>query len=259
MKKFIYTIIAAIFFLGLSSGISFSGPEYFGCLPQDETYNAANFDGDTRHCVSQDDIYDYLHLLDTDDDGDIDTLDASIAGVTSRYETIYIDAGAMVPNTTNGAQSGTKEYVTNDLDLDYMAFDTTTEEYVTFKFPMPETWNRGTIKAKFYWTAADDTGDVGNTVEWEIGCVAISNADTIDANAYAASQVASDALLTGESATMHLTAATPAITVQGTPASGDMIICKCSRNVGGTDNMALDAWLSGVWVQYLANVTATAW
>lgn len=37
---------------------------------QDETFNATNFNADTTHAVSQDDVYDRLHLYDADDDGD---------------------------------------------------------------------------------------------------------------------------------------------------------------------------------------------
>lgn len=36
---------------------------------EDETYSSANFDGDTTHCVSQDDFYDRMAVYDTDNDG----------------------------------------------------------------------------------------------------------------------------------------------------------------------------------------------
>jgi len=177
---------------------------------------------------------------------------------TQLYKTIYIDAGAMVPNTTNGAQSGTYEYGTNDLDLDYMAFDTTTEEYVSFKTTMPEDWDRSTVKAKFYWSSAAGSSQ-GDTVEWEIGAVAISNDDPIDVNAYADPEVISDVVLAGTSGDLHISGATPAITVQGTPALGDMILWKVSRNVGGTDDMAEDAWLFGCLIQFAVSNSVAAW
>ena len=65
-----------------------------------------------------------------------------------NYRTIYIDAGSMVPTVTNGAAAGTEELATNDVMVDYFAFDTATDEKVQFKIVMPEQWDRGTIKAK---------------------------------------------------------------------------------------------------------------
>ena len=178
--------------------------------------------------------------------------------VSPKYETIYIPASSLTPTATNGASFGTKEFATNDINMDFYAFDTTTEEYAEFQTPMPEGWDRGTIKAKFYWVPVDDTGDTSKTVEWEIACGALGNGDTID-SALGTSQVISDTELTGESATMHLTGATPAITVGGTPLLGDMIHCKVSRNVGGTDDYAADALLLGIWIQYKSTLAVAAW
>jgi hypothetical protein len=177
----------------------------------------------------------------------------------SLYEYIYIDAGAMVPNTTNGAQSSTNEFTTYDLDFDYMAFDTTTEEYVTVKFIMPENWNNGTLKFKFLWSPSDNTGTTANTVEWEVQAIAISDDDTIDADPSGSSQVISDTITAGESADLHITSATPALTIAGSPQAGDLIVFKFSRNVGGTDDYGADAWLWGVYVQFVGGNPAYLW
>lgn len=161
--------------------------------------------------------------------------------------TIWASANAMTPTTTNGAQPGVYEYATNDNTRPYFAFDGATEEYVCFDLPMPEGWNRSTIKAKFYWSSA--TGSTaGDTVEWEIAGIAVSNDDALDV-ALGTSQVVSDTLLANSGGDLQVTAATPAITVGGTPALGDMVQFKVSRNVGGTDNMTEDAWLFGVLIQ----------
>ncbi len=172
-------------------------------------------------------------------------------------DTIWIPAGSMIPLTTNGAAAGTVEKATNDIMLDYFAFVTGTEQFVAFNVAMPETWNLGTIKAKFFWAPGTDSGAVGDTVEWEIAAGALSNGDTIDA-ALGTAQVISDAVVTGESASLHVTGATPAITVGGTPALGDMIHFKVSRNVGGTDDHGYDAWLLGVLIQFTKKTTAVA-
>lgn len=161
--------------------------------------------------------------------------------------TIWAPANAMVPIIDSGAQPGVYEYGTNDNRRAYFAFDGAKEEYVCFDLPLPEGWNRSTIKAKFYWSS--DTGSTaGDTVEWEIAGTAVSNDDALDV-AMGTSQVVSDTLLANNGGDLQVTAATPAINVGGTPALGDMVQFKVSRNVGGTDNMTEDAWLFGVLIQ----------
>ena len=188
---------------------------------------------------------------------------AQNAGLTapewrSFYDTIYIDAGAMVGCTTNGAAAGTNEYGTNDIDFDYFAFDGgATEERVQFKFKMPESWNLGTIKAKFDWSSA--TGSTsGDTVEWGLKAGALIDNDAIDA-ALGTPQVISDTLLANNGTDLQTTAATPAITIGGTPALGKLNIFEVYRNTDGTDDMAEDAWLFGVWIQILNTITIAAW
>jgi hypothetical protein len=207
--------------------------------------------------------------IDSADAGDDEYCRFTAAGIEGRtvaemktdlgvdYRTIYIPANAMTPTATNGAAMGTTEYATQDINMDYLAFDTTTEEFAEFQFPMPEDWDRSTIKAKFFWSSA--TGSTaGDTVEWEILGGALSDSDAIDA-ALGTAQVISDALLADNGGDMQVSAATPAITVGGTPALGDMVHFKVSRNVGGTDDMVEDAWLFGVWIQYKCTNTCAAW
>lgn len=176
----------------------------------------------------------------------------------NEYDTIYVDAGAMIPCTTNGALSGTKEYGTNDIDIDYFAFGGgATEQRVQFKLEMPKNWSLGTLKAKFLWSS--DTGSTANdTVEWGIKAGALSDNDTIDTTLGTA-QVITDTLLADNGTKLQKTAATPAITVGGTPAAGDMVVFEVYRNTDGTDDMAEDAWLMGVTIQYLRNGYVAPW
>lgn len=161
--------------------------------------------------------------------------------------TLWVPASAMVPTATNGATAGTNEYATNDIIRAYYAFDGTTEQFVGFDVVMPEGWNRSTIKAKFYWSSATSSSS-GDTVEWEIGGIALSDSDVLD-TAIGTAQVKSDALTANNGTDLQITAATDAITVGGTPALGDLTHFKVSRNVGGTDDMTEDAWLFGVLIQ----------
>ena len=184
-----------------------------------------------------------------------------MSGVDIRgliYGTLYIDAGAMVPCTTNGALQSTHEYPTNDIDIDHYAFDTgAIEERVQWKLVMPENWNRGTIKAKFYWSSATGSSAT-DTVEWGIKAGALSDSDPIDA-VLGTAQVISDALLANDGADLQISAATPALTVAGSPALNDLIVFEVYRNTDGTDNMAEDAWLFGVLIQYKKTRYAASW
>ena len=178
------------------------------------------------------------------------------AGAKSGYDTIDIPAGAMIPCTTNGAEASTQEYGTNDIDIDVLAFDAgATEERVQFTLVMQENWNRSTIKAKFYWGNASGAS-ASDTVEWGIKAGAISNDDPIDA-ALGTAVVITDTVITDGD--LHVTSATPVLTVGGTPALGDLIQFEVYRNTDGTDDMAEDAWLIAVVIQYQKSNAIAGW
>lgn len=189
---------------------------------------------------------------------DIERTKTTISPEAIEIDTIYIDAGSMIPCTTNGALQGTKEYGTNDIDTDYYAFDGgATEERVQFKLKMPENWDRGTIKAKFDWSS--DTGSTaGDTVEWGIKAGALSDNDIIDA-ALGTAQVITDTLLADNGTKLQISGATPALTVGGNPAVGDILVFEIYRNTDGTDNMAEDAWLYGATIQYKKVGAVAVW
>ena len=174
------------------------------------------------------------------------------------YMTIWVDAGAMVSTSTAGAAAATNEYATNDVNWDYLAFDTGgTEEQAQFKIVMPEAWNLGTIKAKFYWSSASGS-TAGDTVEWGLKGRSLSDDDAID-SAFGTEQVITDTVLAGTNGDIHVTAATPAITIGNTPALNDVCAFEVHRNTDGTDDMAEDAWLFGILIQITTTSTIAAW
>jgi len=178
----------------------------------------------------------------------------------AEYAIIYIDAGAMVPCTTNGAASGTNEYGTNDIEWDYFAFDGgATEERVQFKIVMPENWDRAddTMKAKFYWSSATSS-TANDTVEWGIKAGALANSVAID-TALGTAVTISDTLLANNGADLQISAATAVIVVAQAQALGDMLTFEIYRNTDGTDDMAEDAWLFGCAIQYKKDNTVSAW
>jgi len=163
----------------------------------------------------------------------------------------------MVSCTTNGAATGTNEYGTNDIEFDYFAFDGgATEERVQFKMNMPDEWDLGTIKAKFYWSSATSS-TANDTVEWAIKAGALADSDAID-TALGTPVVISDTLLANNGTDLQISPATPALTIAGTPALGELTAFEVYRNTDGTDDMTEDAWLLGVSIQYKELSTATA-
>lgn len=186
---------------------------------------------------------------------DFGTIEVDAPNVVKRgeVEEIWIDAAAMVPRTTNGAEAATEELATNDVMIDHYLFDSVTEEGVQFKFVFPRSWDKGTIQAKFYWDGA--TGATASDgVTWGIAAQARSNDDALD-NAFPASVDTDDALLAvGDT---HITAASAAVTISGTPADDDLILFEITRVVGdANDNMAEDAKLLGVYIQFTKSSTA---
>jgi hypothetical protein len=170
------------------------------------------------------------------------------------YKTISFNAGGMTPRTTNGAASGTKEYTTNDIDLDFFDFDAATNEGVQIAFMMPDDWDLGTVKFKFIWTTASVAG-TGN-VQWAVRAVAIPNDSTLDATLGTAQAITDGFLLADDN---HTTAATPLVTIGGSPTLGDLVVFEFYRNAaGGADTYTQDARLLNVTMQYKTLDTVTA-
>ncbi len=186
------------------------------------------------------------------------SLNASLTGLGLALDQMWIPAAAMKETTTNGAALGSNEYATNDIMMQYFAFSGATEQFVDFDMVMPPSWDRGEIKFKAYWGTASGSSQ-GDTVEWEFVGGAVSNDGAIDTDHTASAEVISDAVTAGTNGDLHITGASPAITVAGTPALGDLIHVKLSRNVGGTDDMTEDAWLYGILIQFSHSNKIAAW
>lgn len=158
--------------------------------------------------------------------------------------TIYIPASAMHPSTTNGAAVELVEYVTNDVDMYHLAFDTTTQEFGQFTIQLPSTWDAGTITAKFHWTNA--AGLTTETVRLGLQGYCYTDSDAIDV-AWGTGQIVDDTWLAQND--VHITAATPAITIGGTVATGKPIQFRVYR-VPASDNLTGDCRLAGIEITF---------
>jgi hypothetical protein len=155
-------------------------------------------------------------------------------------QAFWIPASAMKPKATNGAGEGTYDSGSNDITIDTLDFDTTTQEYAHFTQGMPKGWNEGTVTFVPYWTNTGGTST--QNVVWSLAGAAISNDDPLNATMGTA-QTSNDTWLAQND--LHIGPESSAITIGGSPAESDLVVFQVSRVVG-SDNMAGDALLIGI-------------
>jgi len=168
------------------------------------------------------------------------TVSASGGGSTN----VWIPAAQWIPRTTTGCGINSLEASTNKVNYDVLEFDPSTAEYAQVAIVMPSNWNAGTVTAKFHWTAASGSG----SVVWGLSGRAYADNNALD-QATGTAQTVTDTLLTA--AYEHITSATSAITLAGSPAAGQMVIFQLYRDAtNGSDTLATDAQFLGVEITY---------
>ena len=184
-------------------------------------------------------------------DGAISSTASGVTGL--NYRTIWIDAGSMVPQVTNGAAAGTSESAdAYDVMNDYFAFDASTIEFTQYKLAMPLQWNGGTIKAKFYWKPASST-TTSHSVMWGIDGQAHADGGELGAWGTTVNVAIDDVIATDSPKKVHVSAASGAVTIAGSPAAGasELVYLRFQRVANhATDDLNEDAHLLGVAIQY---------
>ena len=94
------------------------------------------------------------------------------------YRTLAIPAGAMLTNFTAGAIYGTEESIVNFKRRDFMEFTNTTIQTVCASVPMPETWDKGNVEVKVYWSASNAIPS--KSVVWGISADMVKHDDPVD-------------------------------------------------------------------------------
>jgi hypothetical protein len=152
----------------------------------------------------------------------------------------WIPAAAWIPRTTTGCGVDSRELATNHQNFDELLFDAGTDEFAQALHILPNTYTNGTITVRFYWTAASGSG----AVIWGIQGRSLANDDALD-TAFGTAQTVTDTLLAAND--MHITSATSAITLGGTPAASTPIQFQVYRSATAAgDTLAVDARLLGV-------------
>ncbi|ADU63390.1 MAG: hypothetical protein KUA35_10145 [Pseudodesulfovibrio sp.] len=172
-------------------------------------------------------------------------------------ETDYIDASALLPTEDGGAASGVIATATHGQRYGYRALPGDADASVEITYPMPEAWDRGPIKLKAIWTPGEGAA-AGEDMTLVAQAVALGDGESLDA-AYAAAGVtiADQAQAVGAA---HVSPASAELTVEGTPALGNLIHLRITRDVdAGATPMAADCQLMGIWIQYTCNQAVTGW
>jgi hypothetical protein len=161
---------------------------------------------------------------------------------TGGATNLWIPASAWIPRTTNGCGVDSREQATNRVNTDELLFEAaTSEEFAQALVVMPSNYNNSTLSARFYWSAA--SGGSGG-VAWGISGRAYGDDDPIDA-ASGTRVVVTDTFITAND--VHVTSATGAVTIAGTPAANKAINFQIVREIGNaSDTLGVDARLLGV-------------
>lgn len=180
-----------------------------------------------------------------------------LATLTARgqgKETIWIPASAMIARTTNGAASGTAEMTTNKNMVKTLDFDASTQEFAQFEIAMPKSWNNGTVTFQPVWSHASTTTNFG--VVWALQAVATSDDDALDV-AFGTEQASTDT--GGTTNDRYIGPESSAITIAGTPATGDVVQFQIKRKPSdGSDTLAVDARLHGIKLYITTNAATDA-
>ena len=159
---------------------------------------------------------------------------------------VWIPAAQWIPRTTTGCGIDSREQATGNINTDELLFDTATIEYAQAMVTMPSNYNNGTLTARFSWTAS--AGTASQTVTWAIRGRAFGDNVALGQTYTTAAQSVTDAYFSANQ--MHISDATSAVTIDGTPAANKPIIFEIYRDTA--DSLSADARLLGVEISYTA-------
>jgi hypothetical protein len=159
---------------------------------------------------------------------------------------IILTAGGGWPSITSGSNPPIiAETPTNRVNFYYIGFPDTIQLFANWAMPMPSDYNGGTITAVFYWAANSAST---NSVRWGLAARAYADSQLLD-QAFGTAQEVTDANQAADD--VNISAATPAITIGGTPAGGNFVQFRAYRNpTDAADNLAATAELLSIRITY---------
>lgn len=171
---------------------------------------------------------------------------------------LWIPATSITPNVTGGCGVETYE-LAGGANYRALLFDPSSNETAQFSVVMPPAWDRGPIKAKVFWAPGTGTANAADYLAFLMCATSLPNGGTMDIS-WGTDTLIVDTVI--ESAKVHITPASGAMTVAGTILLGDLIHFRLIRYTGysGTgDALAVDARVLGVLIQYNNSNAVVAW
>jgi hypothetical protein len=160
---------------------------------------------------------------------------------TVGKETVCIPANAWTIGTTGSPGRGLVEVAAGLNYLPTLDFDGagSSKEYAYFQIAMPKGWNEGTLTYQVYWcSSATDT----DGVVWGLQAMAISDNEALAGTFGTAIEVTDNAQ--GAANELLAAAESAALTVNGTPTVGDLVLFRLYRDpANASDTHAEDARL----------------
>lgn len=147
---------------------------------------------------------------------------------------------------TNGCTGPNKsELASNKVNIQTLDFAQSVQSFAEWFMVMPTNWDGLTITAKFVWTT---TSTSTNSVVWGLAARAYGDSITLDQALGTAIEVTQ--ANTSTASQNHISSATSAITIAGSPAAGQLVRFRAYRLGSGSDNLAATAQLLGIQVTY---------
>jgi hypothetical protein len=152
------------------------------------------------------------------------------------------------PTVTNGCGNAAQiEMSTNKNVYDYLPFDKDAIEYAYANIAMPDDYTGGVIYFKPYWLHPATTTNF--KVSWGLQGVSFDNDDSLDASQGTAVYVND---VGGTTSDLYKGDLSTAVTIDGSPAAGDLVQFRASRKAddGTNDTLAVDAYLISDMIWY---------
>lgn len=167
------------------------------------------------------------------------------ARLPARNASVFLSAAGGKPRTTGGcAPLAWTELSTNKVMVPSLNFDYTAAEYCQWMFAWPDGYAGGTVVPVIYWTAASGSG----AVVWGVSGRSYANDEALDQDIATGPSDGQDSLITAND--VH-TIALSALTLNGTPAGGEMCLIQVYRDPAHVlDTLGVDAKLLGVKLEF---------
>jgi len=167
---------------------------------------------------------------------------------TQTLDFVQIPAAAMTPRETDGAVPNTFEGANFNM-TDVMSFTNLSKTWVVFDWVLPPNWVNSTVRLRYNWVGFAAAG----SVEWQCYASAVAQGQSWDP-AISSPQVISQVM---SSANTEQFSISPALTIQNTPAAGEVVKFHIARNVSGTDDLGTDAQLKNIQIEYTKTLINT--